>query len=363
MSPNARLAVALAAGVTSVFGLWLLLSGGSLSSKTDVDERQRSSAPPAEVEPAREETRHAADAIGEPLREQEQDHDQEQPQEETDAVSDTVEPIPGKWLITGRIVRQAASATSDGFEPVEGARVHLRTHPRRTRPGGALPPRSRITGADGHFAFGGIPGNLWILVEVDVPPFAYRTLSSELDEPEGAGELRLGEILLEPARTLRIDVVRAAGEPVENADVLVGRPRTQRPETLSNTGFHESRRQAKELGKGSYLLERAPRGLLRIQVLAPGYARFREYVDVGEEEVAFIRLAEGLKIAGLVRTDDGRPVPGASLEVDGPNVGDPPPTTRTDASGRFVFDVLSEGEYSIEVKAEGFVSLRQESIT
>ena len=356
MSRNTRLAVALAVSVTSLLAIWFVLFRESPSSELEVEETQGQPAALAEVEDPLDESPRSAQVVDQPVREREP--------EETVA-SEAVDPIPikGRWLVTGRVVREARGASSNLLEPVEGARVHFKAHPRRTRSEDSVPPQSRLTGADGRFGFGGIPGNLWLRLEVDVPSFAYRTLSFQLSVPEAKGRVQLGDILLEPARTLRMDVVGPRGGPVENAEVLVGRKKTHRAETLANASFHESRRLAKELGGGRYVLERAPVGLLRIQVLASGYARIREYVDVADDELVVIGLEEGLHIAGLVRTVDGKPLPDAVLEVDGPNVGDPLPTARTDTSGRFVFDILSEGEYSIKVSAEGYASLSEGNIT
>lgn len=354
MSTSARVTAVLVLGLTSVLGICLVLFRSPAADESGDIPGPR--VPVAPIDATAVTETEAAEAVEEPPRDQ---------VEERAPARAELEPIPidGGWLISGRVVREAGGAIEDPLEPVWGAGVHLKAHPRRTKPEDAWPPRHRRTGADGRFAFAGVRGSRWIRLEVDVPPFARRTLSAELGLPDAEDRIELGDILLEPGRRLGIDVVDPRGEAVEGAEVVVGRKKTDRADSLENTDFRESRRLASEQGGGRYVLERAPTGLVRIQVLAAGYSRFREYVHAAEDEVVVIGLDKGLRVSGSVLTRDGRPIPDAALEVDGPNVGAPPPTARTDATGGFLFDILSEGEYSITVSAAGYVSLREENVT
>ena len=350
MSTSARVTVVLVLGLTSLLGICVVLF------RSPAADPPGARVPETRIEDSLDTETGTAEVVDESLREQEPE--QAPPPEELEPI-----PIKGRWLITGRVVRDAEGATDNPLEPVEGAQVHLKAHPRRTRPEDASRPRHRLTGADGRFAFAGVRGNRWIRLEVDMPSFARRTLSSELGVPDHKGRVELGDILLEPGRRLRIKVVGPRGEAVEGAEVIVGRKRTDRAESLENTDFSESRRLATEQGAGRYALEQAPRGPVRIQVLAPGYSRFREYVDAPEDKAVVIELDEGLQISGSVLNRDGKPIADAALEVDGPNVGNPPPKVTTDATGRFLCNILSEGEYSITVSAAEYVSLREENVT
>ncbi|MCZ6792958.1 MAG: carboxypeptidase-like regulatory domain-containing protein, partial [Planctomycetota bacterium] len=356
MATSVRVTVVLVLGLTSLLGICLVLFRSPAGDEPG--DTGSPGVPATQIDDSLDTETGSAEVVEEPPREREQEQEPTPAVEELDPI-----PIKGRWLITGRVVREAGGAADDPMEPVEGAGVHLKAHPRRTRPEDALPPRHRLTDAVGRFAFAGVRGDRWIQLEVDMSSFARRTLSTELSVPDAKGRIELGDILLEPGRRLRIEVVGPRGEAVEGAEVVVGRKKTDRAESLENTDFRESRRLASEQGGGKYVLERAPTGLVRIQVVAPGYSRFREYVDAAEDAVAVIGLDEGLQISGFVRNRDRKPIPDAALEVDGPNIGAPLPTATTDATGRFLFNILSEGEYSITVSAAGYVSRREENVT
>src|SRR6185503_981645 len=86
------------------------------------------------------------------------------------------------WTMIGRIVREGAPGEASG--PVAGAAVHLKPHPRLVRPEAAPKPARVVTGADGKFELIGVPGEVWLRLEIDEPSSAYRTLSFQLNAPE-----------------------------------------------------------------------------------------------------------------------------------------------------------------------------------
>jgi hypothetical protein len=112
-------------------------------------------------------------------------------------------------------------------------RILLTRHPRRTRPEEAPPPREIRTDAAGRFEFAGVPGGLSLRIEIDDPASAYRTLGFRLGEPDSEARRDLGDILLEPAAALTVELVGPRGERIR-ARVLgaVAHPATRVPGQL-----------------------------------------------------------------------------------------------------------------------------------
>jgi uncharacterized GH25 family protein len=286
---------------------------------------------------------------------------------QTKAAEETLEeepPVEGGWTLSGRIVRDGGTAGEPGAAgagtvPVEGAIVYLKPHPRRTALEEAPPirPRKRTTGPDGRFELAGVPVKTWLRMEIDEPSSAYRTLSFTLKEPDGDTKKELGDIPLEPGGTLAVKLVGPRDEPIEKGKILVGRRSASAPGPLSAAGIHESRREAEEKGKGEYLLERAPLGSLFVEAEAPGYAPSEmEPAELPQKEPLVIRLQPGSQITGTVTSTGGKPVAGASLEASGAGTPGNPAKVKTDSEGRFVFNALADGNFTISATAEGYVT-------
>jgi protocatechuate 3,4-dioxygenase beta subunit len=271
------------------------------------------------------------------------------------------------WTITGRLLREVPSGAS---VPAEGVAVYLKPHPRRTKPSEAPPPQKKLTGPDGRFELVGVPGKIALRVEIDEPSSAYRALGFRLADvpPQGTGEDEtrkdLGDILLEPAMTLVVRLLGPKGEPAVKGTVLAEKSSSAAGvSALSSLGFNESRREAEERENGEYVLERAPPGTLRVEATAPGCAPSgRQNVELPRAEPLVIRLAEGRQIAGTVQSSSGKPIDKAELQVSGPNVKDPAPKVKTDKSGRFIFDTLDVGDYTVSATADGFASAQKAGI-
>jgi uncharacterized GH25 family protein len=269
-----------------------------------------------------------------------------------------VEPAPtrGGWRIAGRIVRAAPDAGT--IAPVEDVTVLLRTQPRRTKSGEG-PSRSVVTGPDGRFDFEHIPGRNWMLIEIDEPSSAHRSLSFQLDDPRGAASRDLGDIYLEAATRLTVRLVGPTGEPAAAGRVLVGGSSPM----LAILGLAENRLEAAEKEPGIYVLERAAPGPHYVQAIAPGCSEGRENVDLPREEALIVRLPEGQKITGKVLTADGAAIAKAELEIlSGPGARELAPRATTDAEGRFGFDTLAQGDFVIGITAAGFADARLRNI-
>ncbi|HVR74944.1 MAG TPA: carboxypeptidase-like regulatory domain-containing protein, partial [Planctomycetota bacterium] len=285
--------------------------------------------------------------------------------EESAAVAGADPSAPG-WLILGRMVREDASGI---LQPAAGVTVLVRGHPRKTRPEDAPPPREVVTGPDGRFEFPGVPPRIALRLEVDEPSSAYRALSFRLGSTEGDDRKDLGDVPLDPGSTLQVELLGPNDEPVEKATVLVEKSSSNHSPLLANLGFSDSRREAEELGKGRYILERSPPGSLNIDIQAPRCASTREKVELPRADPFIIRLAAGHRIAGRVfsagtaASAEKSPHRKAEVEVtSGPNLFDPRPKNKTDGSGLFTFDSLSEGSFEVVASADGYASERKRDV-
>lgn len=104
---------------------------------------------------------------------------------------------------------------------------------------------------------------------------------------------------------------------------------------------------------GSFLLPRVPSGRQIFIVSSTGYAQKSEAVDIPATASSFsltIELAPLLgKLVGYVWDEEGNPVSGATVTVDGTY------TTTTGRDGSFVLGNLPVGKVVLVVEKEGFV--------
>jgi len=109
---------------------------------------------------------------------------------------------------------------------------------------------------------------------------------------------------------------------------------------------------------GSFLLPRVPAGRQVFVVYSTGYAPKSEAVDIPSGPSSFsltIELAPLLgKLVGYVWDEEGNPVSGATVTVDGTY------TTTTDGSGSFALSNLPVGKAVLVVEKEGFVPYSEE---
>lgn len=104
---------------------------------------------------------------------------------------------------------------------------------------------------------------------------------------------------------------------------------------------------------GSFVLSRVPAGRHVFVVYSTGYAQKSEVVNVPKGTSSFsltIELAPLLgKLVGYVWDEEGNPVAGALVTVDGRD------TATTGQDGSFVLDHLPVGKVVLVVEKEGFV--------
>ena len=92
---------------------------------------------------------------------------------------------------------------------------------------------------------------------------------------------------------------------------------------------------------------------MKVAARAPGYGRAtREGVEAGAHVELF--LFPGATLRGTVVDGDGEPVEGAVVQAAGGGLwSTPPPSERTDATGRFVMAGVEEGEYVVVAREGG----------
>lgn len=197
----------------------------------------------------------------------------------------------------------------------------------------------------------------------DVPPGTW----SVVVEAKGYQPARAGNIIVEEGATAKDVEVKVSlgghlsgrvldaltGQPVPGATVAaggsgpVGGPlaalSAETGETLTTDA------------NGSFVLDGIAPGKLPITVTHPDYAEARQAVEVQEGySTAEIRMTTGAAIGGLVVTDGGQAASGADVVLQtagetgfGRFLAAAGSSAVTDASGRFRFEHLSAGRYSL----------------
>ncbi len=79
-------------------------------------------------------------------------------------------------------------------------------------------------------------------------------------------------------------------------------------------------------------------------------------VENGDQEFVTLRLGQGRRVAGVVRSLEGEPIEDAELSASVDGVALLPHTTLSRSDGRFVFPGLPEGPVWLSVRATGYVA-------
>ncbi|MFO0870835.1 MAG: M56 family metallopeptidase [Pirellulales bacterium] len=122
--------------------------------------------------------------------------------------------------------------------------------------------------------------------------------------------------------------------------------------------------------RGRFSLGKLRKGTYRLTVAAPGLAREERLLHLPQDDAVgeiAVPLHQGDTLAGVVVDGAGQGVPGAQVKLVRRHTDPQSPrrtTTahlpteprRTDASGRFAFDRLYSGAYTVEASAPGFVA-------
>jgi protocatechuate 3,4-dioxygenase beta subunit len=263
--------------------------------------------------------------------------------------------LPAGITAFGRVVDTAET-------PVAGAEVALRRAVRSSDPfemfrSHGVEPETATTDAEGRFEIADLPAGRFD-VSAAAGGFAPLTVPG-VELPAGGGRADLGTLLLEPGLTLAGRVVDPQGRPVAEAEVHAGGA-----ETLGLGGHMvEPRKEPAVSGPdGRFEVPDLARGeRVDLMVKRRGYTEGRlPGVGVPAEEPVTVVLQPASTLAGVVVDDDGDPVEGAMVLIQGEpapgwpfagNVG----RGRSGEDGRFTVEDVPPGRLGAMVRADGFL--------
>lgn len=209
------------------------------------------------------------------------------------------------------------------------------------------------TDSDGFYVFEEVqPGTYEFDIE-DIDGYTVETTPANITVPDGSEEpIEDNDFVLAPLPSLS-GAVTAGGSPVGNATITIEGP----------DGFSDST--VTDLD-GNYEFEKLPPGDYTVTVEPPpGYEvdgpdELTETVaDDDVENVDFALFRPGA-IGGAVTDQDGSFVPGATIEVTGP---DGTETLTTDDEGNYYLDDLPPGDYTITITPpDGFTVVGDSSL-
>ena len=260
-------------------------------------------------------------------------------------------------LTRGQLVRGIIADSQD--VPIAGAEVAL-LPVATTRDGGyswnASARRTSTTDARGAFEFPGTAAGRHELTASH--PDHVSVLAAELDVPSGEGAKDLGTLTLDVGAAIEGVVRDPRGSPVSGARVSAYQDNVNRRRLID-----PEIRTVVTQADGTFRIGGFRDEPTDLVVEAEGYERF-EMTAVRPQAGALIevQLGEGARLLGRVLDADGEGAANAfvSLWLDrGPIISrtawspDPPRhDTRTDGDGRFHFDALGPGPWSVQVAGE-----------
>lgn len=283
--------------------------------------------------------------------------------------SDRVQPNPGQ-SVTAEVVageertlvfKQAAGVAVQGTvvdeqgRPVAAAGIWLANAHRDWRGGRVV----SVSDVDGSFDLRGVgPEQSVGAIASGFQPSKLVDLDL-LDANENPRIVRLQ--LRDGGAALAGLVLDSAGEAVHGARVAVGLCGPYDSTRPDGSTIEKWTPRVLETDKnGAYEFSGLAIGLVRLTVLSDGFAEHREDVELtaGSMHTADVWLDRGVRVHGVVRTEDGKPIAGAIvLALDKPFVHPVPtqgpfevagafhcPAVRSDAQGAFVLPPVPAGE-------------------
>jgi len=172
------------------------------------------------------------------------------------------------------------------------------------------PPHRGVPATGGAFEMRAVPAEAEYRLGVESEAFAY---SEKLVDKLRPGETRAIELALEPGGTLRGLVHDPDGKPCGSAEVEVAR---------EGDWFgtdDKAVRSAKCNGEGAFELAHVPAGKLKLRASAPGFLSSErlelELAPGRTSEGLLVVLRAGKSVAGMVAFADGKPAPGAEVQL------------------------------------------------
>jgi uncharacterized GH25 family protein len=251
---------------------------------------------------------------------------------------DVVIEIPPGGRVTGRVVEKGSKKAIPTFQ------AGITT----SRGGGGMvmmaPPRLRdFNSEDGAFTLENVPAGSTVVV-ASAPGYAASRMNVTVEEGKTTGNV---ELELDPGVRLVGKVTSSTGTPL--SDVRVGIEPSVGG-TFSTRGMD---RGATTDANGEYVLDGLEAGEETLVFSHPRYAATSKTVTLkGSETRLDVQLNAGRTVSGTVVTDSGAPVPDA--DVQAVSASGSVERARTNATGTFVMESMSEGRYRFSASSRGY---------
>ncbi|MEE9126597.1 MAG: carboxypeptidase-like regulatory domain-containing protein, partial [Planctomycetota bacterium] len=262
-------------------------------------------------------------------------------------------------VIHGRVVNKFRA-------PVTGASVRLSLgRPGRWGRGGQVRiPKPVLTGKDGTFVFKGKGfRDLHVRLEITHNDYALALYSDTFQSLETNADVDVGEVEIVTGGSMTGNITDMAGVVLLDAKARL-LPQDGRLRGLPNRW--KLFPQVDANNSGFFHVDHIPPGQYRVEGVAPH--RQRRYTGVitvaDAEEVVLdpIQLGPGFELRGQIFKPEGGPVQKARVSLLFSLGAGQPQRRRTDKEGRFSFDHLAAGTYSLEVQAKGYLQHRHNTI-
>ncbi|HVS63464.1 MAG TPA: carboxypeptidase regulatory-like domain-containing protein [Thermoanaerobaculia bacterium] len=242
--------------------------------------------------------------------------------------------------------------------PIAGATVELWR--RASNPWSVRDPTATATSdARGVFRFRRLAADTYDLVAV-APSFAQASVPGLEIASEG-GELELGTIALDRAAIVDVRVVDPDGAPLPGVDLTHWSQRQ-----VQTQSWQRRRHQPLQTDAAGFarIDHHVADDSIEVSARLDGYTSARATIEPPTLEPHVLVLEPGIALRGSVRDPAGRPLINALVQTRSSTATGfrESRQERTDATGVFVLDGLSAGEYRILVHAAGFLEEEVEGV-
>lgn len=241
-------------------------------------------------------------------------------------------------VITGKI-------TDESGVPISG--IYVSGYNEQTQSGFSCQPSD----GNGAFRLGNlVPGTYTLSVNVKGYALAQK---DNVVVTSGSQEKTI-DFILKRAGSVTGKITNANGDPIGGVSVTAY-------DSLSNRYQNSWQTDA----SGKYSLDSLPSGNYRLEAYKQGYTRSQhDGVEVSAGSVTpnvdFV-LQQGASLSGFVTDSFNHPIAGATVYASGNKSGSD--TVTTDSTGRFHIAGLSDGTYTLDVSANGYMSDRDTTVT
>jgi len=248
--------------------------------------------------------------------------------------------LPPGGRVTGRVVDKST------HQPITSFQAGVST----SRSGGGMmmmtPPMLRsFTADDGSFVLENVPaGNMQVIA--NAPGYTTgRVPSVVVEEGKTTADV---EVALDAGMKLTGRVTGPDGSPLSGVSVRSEDSR----QPMRGFGGGDT---AVTDTNGEYTLDSLEPGEKSFSFSRSGYLTENRTATLSSRETRIdVQLSSGIKINGVVVTEAGAPVPDAMVRANSAVAGGWGRSTRTDASGAFLFEGASPGHYNFTASKEGY---------